>query len=261
MKTKLNKNEKMDAIKTEWRAAFDQMMSGKALSKMANATMTKQEYAAILRQIFHQVREHPQALTLLAAKLKGDSRMMVKTLMRHAISEVGHDLLAINDLRALGEDVSSLPSERPLPETAATLGLMYYLLEHQNPLSFLGYLFHLEFTPTAVGAHLVNSLKAAGIPQEALTFIHDHAEVDVGHNKAMEGYVDVLVQTDDDLESVIYAARASARVYGTMLDAAIDNVSAKMSYGHNRAEMGMRIPEPVRHEHHHHREAPTAIAN
>jgi pyrroloquinoline quinone (PQQ) biosynthesis protein C len=216
---------KLQKIIEAWRPSLEQMLTSPAFAKIRSGELSAAEYSAILRQVYHQVREHPQAMGVFTSRLRGDrGRAMVKTILKHAVSETGHDELAIADLRALGVDVADIRSERPLPATTAILGFMHYQLDHANPIGFLGYIFHLEFTPTAVGPDLMRSLAAAGIPEEAQTFIRDHAEIDVAHNKLMERYVEDLVQTEEDLEAVCWVARATARLYSQMFDDAIGTV-------------------------------------
>jgi pyrroloquinoline quinone (PQQ) biosynthesis protein C len=230
--------KKIEIIKNAWLEAYQEMAQMKPFQLIKNGDLTKEHYIAILRQIFYQVREHPQALAMMTVRFRGDQREMVNTILRHAVSEVGHDKLALKDMEVLGVDTSEIPSERPLPSTSAILGFMHSLLNYHNPISFLGYLFHLEFLPTYAGEIYVDALLKAGIPLNATTFIQDHAEIDVAHNKLMEKYIGEMVHTEDDLESVIYAAKATAILYGRMLEEAIDSVGKepKEKYGLNRAE-------------------------
>jgi len=222
--------KKLDLILSAWRPAMEEMLTSPAFSRVTAGELSAAEYGAILRQIFHQVREHPQAMGVFTSRLRSDRRRaMVKTLLKHAVSEAGHDDLAIADLEALGEDVSTIRSERPLPSTAAIVAFMHYQLEHENPIGFLGYMLHLEFLPTAIGPALMRALSKAGIQEQAQTFLRDHAEIDVGHNRLMENYVEHLVLTDEDLDAVCYVARATAHLYARMLDDAITTVATSAS--------------------------------
>ena len=230
---------KMSVIKAAWEKAHAENSNSQAFQKIVGGTLTKQEYGAILRQIFHQVREHPQALVTMTGNLRGNQRRLVKDILSHASSEVNHDQLAISDLKALGEDTQNIEFERPLPMTSAILGFMNSLLANDNPIAFLGYLFHLEFVPTQSGPAYLKALKSAGVPDGATSFLSDHSIVDVGHNKLMEKYVDELVKTEDDLASIIYAARATARLYALMLDEAIDAHRNKADYGINHREKAL----------------------
>ena len=230
--------KKMEIIKNAWLEAYQEMAQMKPFQMLRSGELTKEHYIAMLRQIFHQVREHPQALAMMSVRLRGDQRDMIGTILRHAVSEVGHDNLALKDMAVLGVNIEDISSERPLPSTSAILGFMYSLLNYDNPVSFLGYLFHLEFLPTHAGAGYMEALLKAGVPAEAMTFIQDHAKIDVAHNQLMEKYVGKMVQTEDDLESVIYAARTTAILYGRMHEEAIDRAgkASKPQYGLNRVE-------------------------
>ena len=169
--------------------------------------LTIEEYAAILEQIAIQVAEHPGAMARLADNWCDERRSMTKSLLGHAKSESGHDELARDDIRALGLE----PEARgELPATRAILDYMNSILDSGSPVAFLGYVFHLEFLPTTAGAELLQGLERAGIPQQATTFLAEHCEVDVAHNRLMERYLTELVRTEDELQEVIDAAAANA---------------------------------------------------
>lgn len=192
----------------------------------------------ILRQIFHQARENPQLQALAAVRFRGDQRKSVKRFFQHAISEIGHDQLALDDLAALGEDVRNVPYERPHPATAAVTAFAFYQVEHFNPIGYLGYLFHLEFTPTQDGAGYMERLRSIGVPSEAMTFLQEHSTVDVAHNKLMERYAEDLIQSDDDLNAVVYTMRGTAYLYAEMLTACLKFVDEKhLPYGRANHEL------------------------
>ncbi|MEL7448378.1 MAG: iron-containing redox enzyme family protein, partial [Pseudomonadota bacterium] len=124
---------------------------------------------------------------------------------------------ALNDLKALGKDVSSLPLLSPAPTTIAVTSFAYYQAGHLNPVGYLGYLYFLEFLPTTAGGVFTNALRRVGVPDTAMSFLEEHTTVDVHHNRLMEGYVDALVRTEDDVQSVAYAMRVTGDLYARML--------------------------------------------
>ena len=178
-------------------------------------------YKEILRQVFHHARENPQIQVLATVYFRGHQRTMVKDFYRHAISEIGHDQLTLNDLEILGEDISLIPYENPLPSTTALLSFAFYQINNLNPIGYLGYLFFLEFTPTQNGKTYMNLLSKIGVPNSAMTFLQDHAEIDIAHNKMMESYIAKLVNTENDLNSVIYAMQVTGKLYADMLQEAL----------------------------------------
>jgi pyrroloquinoline quinone (PQQ) biosynthesis protein C len=213
---------KMNYIKQEWAKGFDHMKKSRAFEKIQQQTITPEEYKRILTQTFHQVKEHPQALARLTSKFRGEKRAFVKEILRHSLSEVNHDLLALEDIKSLGYDNSNIPKQEPLPCTQAILGYLNQLIDGPIPIAMLGYLFHFEFTPTVTGNNVMESLKLAGIPEVAMTFISDHATIDISHNKLMAKYVEKLIETDEELKAVALAAKTSAVLYAHMLSDAID---------------------------------------
>lgn len=158
----------------------------------------------------------------LTSKFQGEQRAFVRDILRHSLSEVNHDLLALEDIKNLGFESSEIPNQTPLPATQSIVGYLNQLIDGPRPLAMLGYLFHFEFAPTASGKETMDKLREAGIPENALSFISDHATIDVGHNKLMENYVENLIQSDEDLKAVAMAAKSSAILYAHMLNDAID---------------------------------------
>jgi hypothetical protein len=210
----------MEIIKQKWNEKFDEVEKTVAFGRLLHGDLEVKHYAALMRQIFHHARENPQIQTLAASYLRGTDRAMVKPFFRHATSEIGHDQLALNDLKALGVDTSGIPWERPLPATTSLLAFAFYQIQHLDPIGYLGYLFHLEFMPTRCGKQILSSLERAGVPSEAMSFIYDHSTIDVGHNKLMENYVAELVCTEERLDTVIYTAHTTADLYVNMIASA-----------------------------------------
>jgi hypothetical protein len=217
-------NGRMEIIQAAWQSVSDEFNKSPGLRRFARGDIKISHYKALLRQIYHHTRENPQLQALVTVYFRGRQRHLVRRFFQHATSEVGHDQLALNDLKTLGEDVSRLPFERPIPATMALLGYAFYQVQHMNPIGYLGYLFHLEFTPTQHGERYMQLLEGIGVPRAAMTFLHDHTTVDIGHNKLMETYVDELIATKDDLECVLYAMRVTGQLYANMVQAVFEQV-------------------------------------
>jgi Iron-containing redox enzyme len=214
----------MNTLLAEFQDILAKFNGSQPIRRIMAGDVTIDHYKEILRQIFHHTRENPQIQALATVYFRGHQRTIIKDFYRHATSEIGHDQLALNDLKVLGEDVGSIPYENPLPSTTALLGFAFYQINNLNPIGYLGYLFFLEFTPTQNGRAYMELLNKIGVPYEAMTFLQDHAAVDIGHNKLMESYVAELIKTEDDLSSVIYAMQVTGKLYADMLQGAFDQV-------------------------------------
>ncbi len=209
------------ALVDAWNENVQLIQRSKTLELIASGRITRAQYAAVLRQIFHQTRENPQIQALVTMRFRGEERELVKTFLRHAISEIGHDELARRDIEALGSDTSTLLQERPLPATFAVIASVVYMIEHHDPIAYLGYLFHLEYTPTQLGARYMAALEQCGIPREAMSFLEEHSTVDVAHCKLIEQYCEKLIRTPEQLEAALYMQRVTAEMYAAMYDQAI----------------------------------------
>jgi pyrroloquinoline quinone (PQQ) biosynthesis protein C len=149
--------------------------------------------------------------------------------------------MALDDLAALGEDVSSIPQSHPLPSTMALISFPFYQVEHLNPVGYLGYLYFLEFMPTRQGAQYGAALAKLGVPSQAMTFLAEHVAVDVGHNKMMEQYLGRLVHDEDDLRSAVYALKVTGKLYAEMLRGAMQRAEEPVDYG-DAPEERRRLP-------------------
>lgn len=210
---------------TKLRQVFEEAQSeflgSSAMRRVISGDLTLPEYKSFLRELYFYTREDPQLQAFATAYFKGEDRALVRTFLKHAISEVGHDQLALNDLAELGGNVANVSREFPLPTTVALTSFPYWATQFLNPISYLGYLYFLEALPTSSGKALMQSLRSAGIPDTAMTFIQDHTTIDMAHIKLMEIYVDKLIRTERDLADVSYALVTTAKLYQNMIEGAI----------------------------------------
>ena len=235
----------MEQIQEHFQPILSNFMSCETVTAIMEGRLAVEHYKSILRQIFHHTRENPQLQALATVYFRGHQRETIKRFYRHATSEIGHDQLALNDFKTLGGDAMLVPYENPLPSTLGLLGYGFYEIYNRNPLGYLGYLFFLEFTPTSVGNGMMDALRASGIPDEAMTFLKDHTQIDVGHNKLMESYVAEMVQQSWQAEVVVTAMRITAYLYANMLNEAIAFADAPYDVGWNWDELQADGLEPM----------------
>lgn len=182
-----------------------------------------EHYKGFLLETYHQAGTNPQIQSYATMFLKDNPRDVVKMFYKHAVSEIGHDLLAMNDLMTLGVDKNTILNSKPLPSTRALSANVLFDIQFRNPVRYLGYLFHLEFLPTQNGPQHIQMLIKLGVPKEAVTFLQEHATVDIGHNKLMENYVNELVRTESLFEEVADTMYVSASLHQRMLDDSFAN--------------------------------------
>lgn len=230
-----------EVLQATFDSTIDEFNNCVGMQRLWRDELDKTHYAGLMREIFHHSRENPQLQALATVFFRGPQRGMVKPFLRHAISEVGHDQLALSDAAAVGMDVSAVPTQRPLPATTALIAFPFYQINNQNALGYLGYLYFLESMPTSFGAQYQGAFNRMGVTEEAMTFLCDHTTIDVGHTQAMQGYISALVKTPADLAEAQYAMRVTGELYGKMLTAAfasadVSTISTQGNFGVNTNE-------------------------
>lgn len=218
-----------DQVTAAFESALERFNASPPIRRLTGGEIEIAHYQWILRQIFHHARENPQIQALATVHFRGKQRDWVKPFFKHATSEIGHDQLALNDLAALGVTVETIPDEAPLPNTTALLALPFYLIQHKNPVAYLGYLYFLEFTPTSSGERYLEALAAMGVPDTAMSFLLDHARIDVAHNKLMEAYLEGLIADRSDADAVCAAIQATALLYENMLQGALERADRELA--------------------------------
>lgn len=225
-----------DSISARFRPTLDTFFRSRPVLRLMSGDINPSHYRAVLREIFHHTRENPQLQALATVYFRGRQRDLVRSFLAHAASEIGHDQLALNDFVTMGGDARDVPYQNPLPATTALISFGFYQVYNLNPLGYLGYLFFLEFMPTNSGAGLMSALAKVGIPSTAMTFLRDHTEIDIGHNKLMRKYVDGLVASESDIDTIDYAMKTTGFLYAQMLDQAISDADAPSATGWNWEE-------------------------
>lgn len=226
-----------EALNERAAPAIERFLQAPIIGKILTGEITAPEYRSMMRQVFHYTRENPQMQTLATVFFRGRQRDMVMPFFKHAASEIGHEQLAMNDVIALDGDATDMPYENPLPATSALLAFGFYQIYNLNPIGHLGYIYFLEKLPVQSGGMLMEKLGEAGIPENAMTFLRDHAEVDVGHVKLMEKYVNALISDERGLDAVEYAMNTVSYLYQAMLTQAAEAATSSIHVGWNWTEL------------------------
>lgn len=193
------------------------------ISRLHAGDLDLPHYQGFLLETYHNTAYNPQLQAYASMYIPNNPRAIVKRFYQHAISEIGHDLLAMSDLMNLGVSKDLILKSKPLPMTTAFFANTVWGIQRKGPAYYLGYLFHLEFSPTESGKTHIATLLKKGIPQNAVTFLEEHSTVDIGHNKFMEQYIQELITTDEQEEILREALVSAVDLHTKVLGAAFEN--------------------------------------
>lgn len=195
------------------------------------------EYKRLLRELFYYLREEPQIQILAASHFRGWQRKMMNNFYQHAFSKTGLAQLVLNDLRALNEDVAILPFARPLPATSAVLAFGFYQVTYLNPTGYLGYAMFLEIVLATLSEDLIRIVAKARLPQTALSFLQERVRLRARSIQMIEGYLEGLVKSKADFETVVYAMRVTGTLFGDLLQAAFKQAQSPQDWGTDYQEI------------------------
>lgn len=240
------KGKNLTAIENAWFAEVPHFNAMSGMQRLLTGDFTVAHYQSLLREIYFYARESPPFFAAILVHLRGAQRAYTKKMLEHASSETGHDELALADLRALGVNTENIPNERPLPATSAMIGFSFYLIQYLNPISYLGFVFHLEYLPTHFGQQYAQGFVRAGVPMHAMSFLLEHNEADIGHNLLMADYVENLLLNQRDVDDTIYAMQVTTVLFANLVEAAFRRVDEgeTRDYGINQAEASARHFKP-----------------
>ena len=217
----------MDRLKTleaEWSRCFRKLEAGEFMRCLLSGTLDPAYYRAYMRETYHNASQNVKNMALFQAHARGGKGKLEAKLLKHAAMEVGHDAMALDDYAALGGDAAEARAGRPLPATEAMAAFIVFQIQHRNPYAYLGYLYHLEALPVAIGEKALAGLDKIGVPRSATTFLREHADADPVHVKWNREYVEGFPETDEDFAAVLYGMRGTCELHTAMFQAVIDSV-------------------------------------
>lgn len=213
---------RISTIESEWKGIYSEIRKGEFMRIILEGGLTREMYVGFLKETYHNTTWNPRLGSLFQAHLGSRRPALEARFLKHNASELGHNDLALADLRVLGEDPEAVKSGRPSPETEALVAFTAFQIQHRNPLSYLGYLYHLESLAIHQGQESMGMLERLGIPANAASFLLEHADADVAHMQFNRDYVEGFVESDSDLEAVIWGMRGAGKLHALMFQAIVD---------------------------------------
>jgi pyrroloquinoline quinone (PQQ) biosynthesis protein C len=215
-----------EKILSFWKNEMLQMRENPEFSIMHQKNFTLESYKNYLKETYYHTRENPISQLIAVRSFSRHNHEILSKYVAHARSEISHDLLALNDYVALGGNREEVLCGTPLPDTEAMIGYTYYCAYLDTPLKYLGYLFHVEALPTLQGQDYIKLLTDSGVPENAVTFLKEHADVDPSHSRLMAQYLEALVQTQDDELILKQAIKTGMLLHHRMITGALKKGNA-----------------------------------
>ena len=158
-------------------------------------------YTAYLQQAYHFVRLTSSFTPLSARRMDPELLALRQWILHHSAHEMGHELMALDDLALLGIPREQVQQSDPLPGTWAWVNFFHYEVTNRRPIAAMGVLYFLEGMAAKlapiVGRQLATVL--TGEQRKAVSFVQEHGELDAEHSE--EGREMLALYCTDPLDA------------------------------------------------------------
>src|SRR5688572_15877011 len=194
-------NQNLEQLEKKLARRFHEILESPLAAKIQKVLSggDKKLYVMWLTQIAHITRHTSAHQALVGIRVLEKSFPYAQFCFEHASEEVGHEMMAIHDLKRLGvavESVADLPA--PLISTEKAIAYLYHISERANPLSRLGYSYWAEKCYPYVQQLADSTKDSLGLQNTQMTFFVSHAVIDEKHAKDVERILSIVCKTDED---------------------------------------------------------------
>jgi hypothetical protein len=202
---------------------------------LAHPDTPPKQVAAIMKYLMLEVFSYGPLVvesTFRAIGRMPNTRLdLMRPIVSHLISEVGHGEMALKDFIKLGGDEAWARTRQMTSASYAMGATCRMLAERENPFGYLGYMYLFESVTPIMAERVQGFLQAQGFPVGAQRFIDEHAEVDIKHSELMTKLVVKVVHDFPEAGAAItFAADCFAAVYPLPIWATVmANVRAEMA--------------------------------
>jgi pyrroloquinoline quinone (PQQ) biosynthesis protein C len=211
--------DSVEALREEMTSEWSRLLEGSDLAALVHGgEIDRRLYALYLIETFHYTRENPRHQALVGARTDTDP-MYARFCLKHASEELGHEMMALHDLRSLGYDVTAEDLPSPLEETEVLTAYLYWISQRANPLGRVGYSFWAESSYEHIGPLLAAAQTTLDLEDRHMTFLVAHAKIDADHAAEVDQVLRRFATTTEDWVAIGRVMRTSLRLTVEMLDA------------------------------------------
>ena len=167
--------------------------------EMIHHGLTLTEYKAFLHDLYHIVWHFCPVMALAASRCDERFRDVRYELYERIQEEKGHEQWVLEDIEALGGDVSRVKAQPPSAPVQAMIGFNYYGAERVHPCSVLGMLYMLEVVSSVYGGRVSDSIAHAlgrDVAAGGFKFLSSHATMDQDHLAKLNALVKTIADPE-----------------------------------------------------------------
>lgn len=196
-----------ETLKCETEAQRQALYDLPLIREALRGNISRETYIAYLTQAYHHVRHTVPLLMTAGARLNYDQAWLRKSFAEYIEEEIGHEEWILNDIRASGGDAEAAAASPPHMATELMVAYAYDSVTRGNPVGFLGMVFVLEGTSTALATQAAEAIKQQlGLTNQSFSYLLSHGSLDIKHMAFFEGLVNQVTHPADQ-QAILHMAR------------------------------------------------------
>lgn len=181
--------------------------------------ISRETYIAYLGQAYHHVKHTLPLLMAAGSRMPENKEWLRRVFAEYIEEETGHEEWILNDIRHAGGAAETVRHEMPMLQTELMVSYAYDTVMRKNPVGFLGMVFVLEGTSTALATHAAEAIqKSLGLKKNCFSYLLSHGSLDIGHMKFFETNVNKITDKEDQ-RAIIHMAKVIFRLFADMFSA------------------------------------------
>lgn len=206
-----------ETLAASWQQVFARTRLVRAVER---GEIDRRLYALYLFETYHYTLHNSRNQALVGVRALEHNGTYLKFCFEHACEEVGHEQMALHDIRSLG--LASRDFEIPSPRAATEIliAYLYWISATGNPLRRLGYSFWAEGAYSYITPLVDRVQQVLELADSQLTFFIAHARIDEAHAREVREMIAQHCKTAEDWAEVERVMVTTLRLMSAMMEEA-----------------------------------------
>ena len=185
--------------------------------------MSRDLYRVLMVQVYHYTRHNSTNQAVAAFKADPGEIGLLRFVYGHADEELGHEMMVLHDLRAIGLLGRDEPiTDVPLPATEALINYLYGVALREGPVARLGYSYWAESVYGHIAPVLLQARRSLQLTDDEMAFFVAHSEIDAKHAAAVAEMIRRWVRTPEQAQAVLQVLRTTLWLTLGLIEQAYD---------------------------------------
>jgi pyrroloquinoline quinone (PQQ) biosynthesis protein C len=193
------------------------------IEMIASGELTKEVYAAYLRETYFLVGQTPYFLSSAAAHSK--EGWLQDWFLDLAIDERHHDRLCVHDVRNLGLDHTEYLGGRPGPGASTMITQNHYLASMDDPAGIVGFAAATEGLGANLAPKAASAMAQYEFAQNAVSFLKVHSTEDQEHIETVRRAFERCAADPARYELMVGTWKYTLRAYGALFTDAMERAT------------------------------------